>query len=592
MGIKEIIVIDRHQFASFFGRARAAARALRKTCRRSKAWRAGPLIVLSAASVASAAPPQSHSSFLRGLLVSSPSAPNLTAEVVPGTLRLQWSPSSRTHHYRIYEKRSPDARLRQVGRALPASASHKNIRLSAHLHAWQASSYVVAACNLRGCTKSQPVSAEGKLEQAVDVFTSDYEFHEPTAGPRNQTFGTQVALSGDGRTLAVSDIWYYGGSEWPWYGSGAVYVYGRSDGRWILQTKLEPEGARGYDFFGSDLALSQDGRTLAVGAQNEGYDAPSQDAGPGSVFIFTRFGDIWSQQAIVQAGHPQDAASFGRTVEISRGGNVLAVGAPYESSEAEGIPLAETGAVYVFRRRGASWTMQAAIQAPVAESYDRFGLGVRLSDDGRTIAVLAGEQNSATEDLENGGWPNRNNTVYVFGRTIDTWMLQAQIEGSIDDPMLGGYGYDYEGQIEGFDLSGNGRTLAIASPFGAAPDNGVGVIRLYESNGEFWAPSSVALTPALPDRRVFGLRLALSGNGKTLAATADRDDGAYGQPYVFVFSRRGALWTEASALQSPAWPDYTSFGNSLAFSTNGKRLVIGSQRYTAGEAYWGAVLVY
>ena len=451
---------------------------------------------------------------------------------------------------------------------------------------------VASAAPADSRAKSKFVGVGGQFEQARDVFTSEYEAHEPTGGPRNQTFGTQVAVSGNGKRLAVSDLWYYGGSEWPWYGSGAVYVYGRSDSRWILEAKLEPVDARGYDFFGSDLALSEDGRTLAVGAQNEGYDAPSQDAGPGSVFIFTRRSGVWLQEAILRSSAPQDGASFGRAVEISRSGNVVAVGAPYESSDAAGALLPETGAVYVFKRRETSWLPEAALQAPAPERYDRFGLGVRLSDDGRTVAALAGEQNSATEDYETGGWPDRNNTVYVFARDSDGWMLQAEIEGSVDDPMLGGYGYDYEGQVEGFDLSGNGRTLAIASPFAAAPDAGVGVIRLYESTGNHWQPSAVAITPALADRRVFGLRLALSGNGRVLAATADRDDGAYGQPFVFVFSRRGERWTETSALESPAWPDYTSFGNSLGLSTNGKRLVVGSQGYTLGEAYWGAVLVY
>ena len=119
-------------------------------------------------------------------------------------------------------------------------------------------------------------------ERTIEVLTSAYELHEPTNAPRNQQYGGQVALSGDGRTLAVADLWYYGGSEWPWYGSGAVYVYARSNGAWALQAKLEPPNARGYDYFGADIALSFDGRTLAVGAQNEGYDAPSQDAGPGA----------------------------------------------------------------------------------------------------------------------------------------------------------------------------------------------------------------------------------------------------------------------------------------------------------------------
>jgi FG-GAP repeat len=428
-------------------------------------------------------------------------------------------------------------------------------------------------------------------ERTIEVLTSEYELHEPTNASRNQQYGGQVALSGDGRTLAVADLWYYGGSEWPWYGSGAVYVYARSNGAWALQAKLEPPNARGYDFFGADIALSFNGRTLAVGAQNEGYDAPSQDAGPGAVFVFTRRHGAWSQEAMLQATNPQDAAAFGRSVEISAGGNVLAVGAPYEAASGA-APAPEAGAVYVFRRHGLQWTPQAALQAPSPQSYDQFGLGVRLSDDGRTLAVLAAEQNYATEDVQNGGWPNRNNTIYVFARSAGVWSLQAEFEGSTDDPHFGGSSYDPEGQTEAFDLSATGRTLAIASPVASAPDGGAGMIRLYKRAGPFWAPAAVTLAPSFADRTAFGLRVAMSADGRTLVATANRDEGPYGRPYVVAFSRGAAGWTQTTALESPTWPAFSSFGNALSVSAAGERMAIGSRSFSTADSWWGAVLLY
>ena len=361
---------------------------------------------------------------------------------------------------------------------------------------------------------------------------------------------------------------------------------------WALQAKLEPPNARGYDFFGADIALSFDGRTLAVGAQNEGYDAPSQDAGPGAVFVFTRHQGAWSQQAMLQATNPQDAAAFGRSVEISASGNVLAVGAPYEAASGGAAPAPDAGAVYVFRRHGLQWTPQAALHAPSTQSYDQFGLGVRLSEDGRTLAVLAAEQNYATEDVQNGGWPNRNNTIYVFAHGAGVWTLQAEFEGSTDDPQFGGSSYDPEGQTEAFDLSADGRTLAIASPNASAPDGGVGMIRLYERSGPSWAPSAVTLAPSLTDRTTFGLRMAMSANGKTLVATAHRNEGPYGRPYVVAFSRSGAGWTQTTALESPAWPAFSSFGNALAVSATGNRIAIGSRSFATTDSSSGAVLLY
>lgn len=550
------------------------------------------LALCAAVPVVTAAPAKPQLDLRALLLKLAPSVPQAAASVAPRELRLNWTPAARVLQYRIYEQRTPHARLKQIGRALPRSATSTTVPLSAHLQSWDGASYFVAACNLAGCTRSAPVSAADQAANAIEIVTSEYEPHEPSGGTANQTFGMQVALSADGNTLAVADNWYYGGGEWPWYGSGAVYVYGRLNNAWALQAKLEPTNPRGYDDFGTDLALSADGNRLAVGSQYEGYDAPSQDAGPGSVFVFERVNNVWTQQAVLRPTAQQDGASFGRTVEISGDGNVLAVGAPYETADVDGTQVGEAGAVYVFSFRDGTWEAASEVRAPNPESYDRFGFGLRLSQQGASLAVLAAEQNEMTEDFETGGWPNRNNTVYLFGNADGTWEPQGEIEGSPEEPMLGGYSYATEGQVEGFALSADGRALAIASPFATASDNGAGLVRLYERVGAYWAPAGSALTPSVPDRRAFGMQLAMSANGRTLAVTATREDGVYGEPHVIVFAKRNGSWSERTALRSPLYPDYSSFGNALALSASGDRLAVGSSSYDTAATSWGAVLVY
>jgi hypothetical protein len=429
---------------------------------------------------------------------------------------------------------------------------------------------------------------------APDIITSDYEYHEPTNQSKNQQYGAQVALSGDGGTLAVADIWYFGGSQWPWYGSGAVYVYRRVSEGWQLEAKLEPPAARGYDFFGSDVALSNAGNVLVIGAQYEGYDAPSQDAGPGSVFVYKRRSGAWAQETMLRASRAQDSASFGRTVEVSSAGDVVAVGAPYETVDSEGAAQSAAGAVYVFKKQAGAWTEQQAITAPAPQSHDWFGWGVRLSDNGRDLAVLAAEQNPDTEDYDVGGWPNRANTVYVFhGRGDGTWNLTAEFEGSGSEPHFGGTAYESEGQSEGFDLSADGRTLAIGSPFAAASDGASGLIRMYGKTANQWLPTGTVLTPALPDRRSFGSRVTLSAHGKTLVAFADRDDGAYGHPYVVAFDQQQNTWQQTKVFESPAAvPVASGFANSLALSWGGQYFSLGARNYSTETSTWGAVFNY
>lgn len=425
------------------------------------------------------------------------------------------------------------------------------------------------------------------------VLTSEYEYHEPTNQSRNQQYGAQVALSGDGRTLAVADVWYFGGSEWPWYGSGAVYVYGLIGGRWTLQAKLEPPAARGYDFFGSDVALSVTGDTLVIGAQYEGYDAPIQEAGPGSVFVYRRRQDAWTQEAMLRASRPQDNASFGRTVEVSALGDVIAVGAPYESIDIDGVMQPAAGAVYVFRKRAAGeWIEQEALSAPNPQGDDLFGMGVRLSENGRTLAILAAEQNFATEDFDAGGWPNRNNTVYVFEARGAAWNLAAEFEGSADGPMFGGSFYESDAQVEAFDLNSDGNTLVIASPFALAADGGAGLVWIYRRRDEHWMTTGSALTPRLPERRSFGLRLTLSANARSLVVFADRDDGAYGHPYVVAFDYLQNRWEQTALLESPGTPNTFGFANSLALSWTGHHLAVGARAFVTENSSWGAVLLH
>src|SRR5215510_4150699 len=86
------------------------------------------------------------------------------------------------------------------------------------------------------------------------------------------------------------------------------------------------------------------------------------------------------QVAFLKASNPQVGAHFGCGgaldghagigVAISSDGNTIAVGAPHESSASKGIDgnqndtsLFDSGAVYVFTRKGASWEQQAYIKA-------------------------------------------------------------------------------------------------------------------------------------------------------------------------------------------------------------------------------------
>ena len=77
---------------------------------------------------------------------------------------------------------------------------------------------------------------------------------------------------------------------------------------------------------GNSVAVSADGNTMAVGA-------PHADA----VYVFSRNGAAWAQQAIVKASNAKSGAEFGHAVALSADGDTMAVSAYFESSGAKGV---------------------------------------------------------------------------------------------------------------------------------------------------------------------------------------------------------------------------------------------------------------
>jgi hypothetical protein len=196
--------------------------------------------------------------------------------------------------------------------------------------------------------------------------------------------------------------------------AGAAYVFVRNGmNQWPQQVYLKASNTDASDRFGTDVALSDDGNTLAVGARGEasnamGIEGPQGDnsaSGAGATYVFVRDGmDQWSQQAYVKASNTDGLDLFGFGVSLSTDGNTLAVGAWGEASNAIGVGGPEdddsagsTGATYVFVRDGATWSQRAYVKASENDAGDTFGYGVALSGDGNTLAVGAiSESSNAT----------------------------------------------------------------------------------------------------------------------------------------------------------------------------------------------------
>jgi hypothetical protein len=245
---------------------------------------------------------------------------------------------------------------------------------------------------------------------AAYIFTrsgttwSEQQKFEASDKQFNDEFGCSVAISGDGNTAIVGARFEDTGA----LNAGAAYIFTRSGTSWSEQQKIQASYKTRDDYFGTSVAISEDGNTAIVGAHEDNVD----DAG--AAYIFTRSGTTWTQQQKIQASDKQGNDEFGKSVAISGDGNTAIVGARLEDT---GVTIGDAGAAYIFTRSGTTWTQQQKIQASDKQNYDEFGQSVAISGDGNTAIVGAYKEDSV-------------GAAYIFTRSGTTWTQREKIQAS------------------------------------------------------------------------------------------------------------------------------------------------------------------
>jgi hypothetical protein len=257
--------------------------------------------------------------------------------------------------------------------------------------------------------------------------------------------------------------------------SGAVYVFTRSGTSWSQQAYVKASNTGQSDDFGFALTLS--GNTLVVGADLEdsaalgvnGNQLSNDAANAGAVYVFTRSGSTWTQQAYLKASNTEADDQFGsagRDVGADPGGGRGQGG--QQGHRLQRHPdrqhHAESGAVYILERSGSTWTQQGYLKASNTGQGDGFGFAVALS--GNTLVVGAqGEDSNATGI--NGA--NNNNATssgasYVFTRSGILWVQQAYVKASNTDSQ----------DLFGWAVAVDGESLLVAAQNEASNATGIG----------------------------------------------------------------------------------------------------------------------
>jgi hypothetical protein len=421
--------------------------------------------------------------------------------------------------------------------------------------------------------------------------------------------------------------------------AAAVALGAQQAGAWRQAAYLKASNPGMFDHFGEGgaldghtgnaVAVSADGGTIAVGAQHEssaargvgGNQNDDSAYNAGAVYVFTRGGAAWTQQAYVKASNAGSGDHFGNAVALSADGNTLAVAAYWESSSATGVngnqddnSIPQAGAVYIFTRSGGTWTQQAYIKASntgrrgegeLPGEGDQFGFSLALSGDGNTLAVGAGSEDAAARGAASSQKDDSFNSagaVYVFTRSSGAWTQQAYLkaDASTNTGLGDQFGYAVSLDAGGttlavgvYDESGSSRTINGPVDRGRG---GSGAVYVFRRAGSAWSKEAYLKTWNAEGGDSWGTSVSLSGDGTTLAVgSLDEDclctgivhapsDAGIGDQKsdtsagaVAVFVRSGTTWTQQAYIKPSNMSASDWFGVRLAVSGDGNTLVVGAQ---------------
>ena len=551
-----------------------------------------------------------------------PPTPTISVDVGVKQLIFSWPVVAdmrwQAAYYKLLENPDGHSGFTQVGEDIPAEMGSVRRDIAVHLFDFANALYILEACNNYLCSSSTEINVMNGMLDAVGYFKSSNT--DDTDG-----FGGTVALSGDGRVMAVgaryedsSATSINGDQDDNSLGStGAVYLFRLQGTNWSQEAYIKASNTRSGDNFGVAVALSSDGNTMAVGASSEdsaatGINGDQDDnsaPGSGAVYLFRFDGAGWFQQAYIKASNSDRSDHFGSAIALNADGDTLVVGASSERSDATGINGDESvnlenpedehfgpqfGAAYLFRFDGNYWFQQAYIKASNTGMEDNFGRGVALSADGNTLAVGApGEDSSATSingDQDDNSAESAG-AVYLYRFDGTDWFQQSYIKAS-------NAGEDFSIVA----LSADGNTLAVGASGessaatginGDQDDNsapGSGAVYLFRFDSVNWFQQAYIKASNSGSKDSFGSRVSLSANGNRLAVPARGEDSAAtgvdgdqsdnsaedaGAVYLFRFN--GADWFQQSYVKASNTDIGDWFGAwGMSLSADGNTLAVGA----------------
>lgn len=237
--------------------------------------------------------------------------------------------------------------------------------------------------------------------------------------------------------------------------TGAAFVFTRTDTNWVLEQTLNTFPLIANAYFGYSVAIDSGGNRIVVSAPYENKTTSPAAASRGYIYIYSRSGVSWTQEAKVSDGATNsDNEHYGESVDIDSTGTRIVLSIPFYNG-------LTAGAALVLKRTGTSWALESFLNT--GETTIRLGEGegkaVSISSDGSVVAV--GDSNmTVSGNVQNG-------SVFIFTRSGTTWTKINRLNASLYPS--GYFGKSVELTSDGSKVLVGAYTYVVSSvPSGAA----------------------------------------------------------------------------------------------------------------------------
>jgi choice-of-anchor B domain-containing protein len=276
-------------------------------------------------------------------------------------------------------------------------------------------------------------------------------------------------------------------------------------------------------------AVVVDGDQLFVGE-------PVYDQRSGVVYVFSRDASgSWSQTQRLEPASGEVQNRFG--IRLAKQDDVLLVSATRAD--------AGTGAVYVFRDQGGTWTESGRIEVENRSPADSLGSGLAIDGDWVMVGSIS----------DNGA----RGAAYAFRRNGDSWVQHSKLTPTQLLP---------EDRF-GSDIALNGDRMLVSAGSAGGGQGAVYAFR-YDEATDTWAEQGQLQSPALNQQSSFGADIALSEDVALVGTPGFL--GSTGAVMVFGAGEDG--WELQTFLTPFETQGGTSFGSSIAW--DGTTLMVGA----------------